>query len=114
MVTTGVFYMLNLKIVHETLNLIVIIILYEADKTHCKYDFPDIILLLQGRRERSPHTNKLRTRVTNICGNRRRQPSRSAMEGPPPGETSLMIKVIPVPGKYDFTLIILPPDYIIV
>ena len=32
-----------------------------------------------------PYTNKLRTRITQIWGNRRRQPNRSAMEGPPPG-----------------------------
>ena len=35
-----------------------------------------------------PHTKKLRTRVTHIWGYRRRQPNRSAMEGPPPGRTA--------------------------
>ena len=48
-----------------------------------------------------PHTKKLRTRVTHIWGNRRRQPNRSAMEGPLPGRTALLITVSPVPGKYD-------------
>lgn len=47
-----------------------------------------------------PHTNKLRTRVTHIRGNRRLQPNRSAMEGPLPGETALLITVFSVPGKY--------------
>ena len=59
-----------------------------------------------------PHTNKLRTRVTHIWGNRRRQPNRSAMEGPLPGRTALLITVSPVPGKYDLytfpTVFILP------
>ena len=48
-----------------------------------------------------PHTNKLRTRVTHIWGNRRRQTNRSAMEGPLPGRTALLITVSPVPGKYE-------------
>ena len=48
-----------------------------------------------------PHTKKLRTRVTHIWGNRRRQPNRSAMEGSLPGRTALLITVSPVPGKYD-------------
>ena len=47
-----------------------------------------------------PRTYKLRTRVTNICGYRKRQPNRSAMEGPRPGETAWMITVFSVPGKY--------------
>ena len=38
-----------------------------------------------------PHTNKLRTRVTHIWGNRRRQPNRSAMEGPLPGRTAFFV-----------------------
>ena len=49
-----------------------------------------------------PHTKKLRTRVTHIWGNRRRQPNRSAMEGSLPGRTALLITVSPVPGKYEF------------
>ena len=49
-----------------------------------------------------PHTKKLRTRVTHIWGYRRRQPNRSAMEGPPPGRTALLITVSSVPGKYAF------------
>ena len=47
-----------------------------------------------------PHTDKLRTRVTHIWGDRKRQPNRSAMEGPQPGRTALLITVSPVPGKY--------------
>lgn len=47
-----------------------------------------------------PHTEKLRTRVTHIWGNRSRQPNRSAMEGPLTGGTALLITVSPVPGKY--------------
>ena len=50
-----------------------------------------------------PHTNKLRTRVTHIWGNRRRQLNRSAMEEPLPGRTALLITVSPVPGKYALT-----------
>lgn len=51
-----------------------------------------------------PHTNKLRTRVTHIWGNRRRQPNRSAMGEPLPGETAYMITVFSVPGKYAYTM----------
>ena len=47
-----------------------------------------------------PHYHKLRTRVINICDNRRSQPNRSAMEGPHPGGTAFLITVSPVPGKY--------------
>ena len=47
-----------------------------------------------------PPTKKLRTRVTNICGDRRGQPNRSAMERPHSGPTTLVIVVQPVPGKY--------------
>ena len=47
-----------------------------------------------------PHTYKLRTRVAHIRGYRRHQPNRSAMEGPPPGETAWVITVLSVPGKY--------------
>ena len=49
-----------------------------------------------------PPTKKLRTRVTNICGDRRGQPNRSAMERPHSGPTSVLIEVQPVPGKYDW------------
>jgi len=49
-----------------------------------------------------PRTDKLRTRVTHIWGDRKRQPDRSAMEGPQPGGTALMITVSPVPGKYAY------------
>ncbi|KAK0048956.1 hypothetical protein Bpfe_021541, partial [Biomphalaria pfeifferi] len=41
-----------------------------------------------------PHTQKLRTRVTHIWGDRRLQPTRSAMDEPRPGRTALMITVI--------------------
>ena len=53
-----------------------------------------------------PHTNKLRTRVTHIWGNRRRQLNRSAMEEPLPGRTALLIMVSPVPGKYDLAKVL--------
>ena len=48
-----------------------------------------------------PPTKKSRTRVTNMCGDRRCQPNRSAMERPHSGPTALVIAVQPVPGKYD-------------
>ncbi len=48
-----------------------------------------------------PHYQKLRTRVTHIWGDRKGQPDRCAMEGPRPGGTSKLIKVTPVPGKYE-------------
>ena len=38
---------------------------------------------------------------TLICGDRRGQPNRSAMERPHSGPTALVIAVQPVPGKYD-------------
>ena len=47
-----------------------------------------------------PRYHKLRTRVTHIWGNRRRQPNRSAMGGPQPGGTAFLITVSSVPGKY--------------
>ena len=47
-----------------------------------------------------PPTQKWRTRVTHIWGDRRGQPNRSAMERPHPGRTPLLIRVPPVPGKY--------------
>ena len=49
-----------------------------------------------------PHYHKLCTRLTHIWGNRRGQPNRSAMEGPRPGGSALLITDSPVPGKYDF------------
>ncbi|KAI8783858.1 hypothetical protein BgiMline_024010, partial [Biomphalaria glabrata] len=36
-----------------------------------------------------PHTQKLRTRVTHIWGDRRLQPTRSAMSEPRPGRTAV-------------------------
>jgi len=48
-----------------------------------------------------PHKQKLCTRLTHIWGNRRGQPNRSAMEGPRPGGSALLITDSPVPGKYD-------------
>ena len=39
-------------------------------------------------------------------GNRRRQPNQSAMEGPLPGRTTLLIMVSPVPGKYDWLMFV--------
>ena len=52
-----------------------------------------------------PPTKKLRTRVTNICGDRRGQPNRSAMERPHSGPTTLVIVVQPVPGKYAWAML---------
>jgi hypothetical protein len=54
----------------------------------------------RGQRERSPHYQKLRARVIHIWDNRRGQPNRSAMEGPHPEGTTLVIMVTPTPGKY--------------
>ena len=47
-----------------------------------------------------PHYQKLYARVTHIWGNRRSQPSRSAMRGPHPERTSYVIKVPLASGKY--------------
>ena len=47
-----------------------------------------------------PNYHKLCSRVPHIRGNRRLQPSRSAMEGSRPGGTALLITVSPEPGKY--------------
>ena len=52
-----------------------------------------------------PHTTKLRTRETHIWGCRRRQPNRSAVEGPPPGKTALKITVSPVTGEYAYVTV---------
>jgi hypothetical protein len=56
-----------------------------------------------------PPTNKLRTRVTNISGDRRGQPNRSAMERPHSGPTGLLIAVQPVPGKYNWDRLCMAP-----
>ena len=49
-----------------------------------------------------PHYHKLRTRVTHIWGYRSGQPIRCAMDRPHTGETSIVTKVFPVPGKYAY------------
>ena len=43
-------------------------------------------------------------------GDRRRQPNRSAMRGPQPGRTTLVIMVSPVPGKYELPYLAVPPN----
>ena len=48
-----------------------------------------------------PHYQKLRTRVTHIWGNRKRQPNRSAMVRPLLGGSIFLIIDAPVPGKYE-------------
>ena len=48
-----------------------------------------------------PHFHKLCSRVSHIWGNRRGQHIRSAMDEPHPGETTFMIMVSPLPGKYE-------------
>jgi len=55
-----------------------------------------------------PHYHKFCTRLTHIWGNRRGQPNQSAMEGPRPGGSALLITESPVPGKYDFSLQAIP------
>ena len=52
-----------------------------------------------------PHYQKLYARVTHIWGNRRGQPNRSAMRGPRPGRTSLLIKVN-LPRQVSMNLIV--------
>ena len=47
-----------------------------------------------------PHYHKLYARVTHIWGNRGGQSNRSAMKGPRPGRTALLITVPPASGKY--------------
>ena len=58
-----------------------------------------------------PHYHKLCSRVSHIWGNRKGQPNRSAMEGPRPGGTSLLIKVSPEPGKYTEVMWLLPNQF---
>lgn len=48
-----------------------------------------------------PHYHKLCSRVSRIWGNRRGQHTRSAMDEPHPGRTTLVIMVSPLPGKYE-------------
>lgn len=50
-----------------------------------------------------PHYQKLYARVTHIWGNRGGQSNRSAMRGPRPGRTALVITVPPASGKYAWT-----------
>ena len=47
-----------------------------------------------------PHYQKLYARVTHIWGNRGGQSNRSAMRGPRPGRTALVITVPPASGKF--------------
>jgi len=49
-----------------------------------------------------PHYQKLYGRVTSVCGNRRGQPKRSAMQEPHPGRNTLVIIFTSPSGKYDF------------
>ncbi|CAN0221763.1 unnamed protein product [Hapterophycus canaliculatus] len=50
-----------------------------------------------------PHYQKLYARVTHIWGNRKGQPSRSAMKGPRLERTASLITVPPASGKYAFS-----------
>ena len=62
-----------------------------------------IIPLFQGTgtsANAGPHYQKLYARVTHIWGNRGGQSNRSAMRGPRPGRTALVITVPPASGKY--------------
>ena len=48
------------------------------------------------------HYQKLYGRVTNVCGNRRGQPRRSAMQEPHSGRNPFVIRLTSPSGKYDF------------
>ena len=48
-----------------------------------------------------PHYQKLYGRVTDVCSNRRGQPSPSAMKEPRPGRNPSMIRFASPSGKYD-------------
>ena len=48
-----------------------------------------------------PHYQKLYGRVTSVCGNRRGQPKRSAMQEPHPGRNTLVIIFTSPSGKYE-------------
>ena len=48
------------------------------------------------------HYQKLYGRVTDVCGNRRGQPRRSAMQEPHPGRSPFVIRFTSPSGKYAF------------
>ena len=60
----------------------------EGKQRRAGEDISDIRFILQGERERRPHTHKLYSRVAHIWGDRKGQPNRSAMERPRPGRTA--------------------------
>ena len=49
-----------------------------------------------------PHYQKLYGRVTDVCSNRRGQPSLSAMKEPRPGRNPSVIRFASPSGKYEF------------
>lgn len=49
-----------------------------------------------------PHYQKLYGRVTDVCSNRRGQPSPSAMKEPRPGRNPSVIRFASPSGKYEF------------
>ena len=49
-----------------------------------------------------PHYQKLYGRVTDVCSNRRGQPSPSAMKEPRPGRNPSVIRFASPSGKYGF------------
>jgi len=62
-------------------------------------------LVLKGvSADADPHYQKLYGRVTDVCSNRRGQPSPSAMKEPRPGRNPSMIRFASPSGKYDLLL----------
>ena len=51
-----------------------------------------------------PHYQKLYGRVTDVCSNRRGQPSPSAMKEPRPGRNPTMTRFASPSGKYGFQM----------
>ena len=56
-----------------------------------------------------PHYQKLYGRVTDVCSNRRGQPSPSAMKEPRPGRNPSLIRFASPSGKYAFLVIKMKP-----
>ena len=58
-----------------------------------------------------PHYQKLYGRVTDVCSNRRGQPSPSAMKEPRPGRNPSVIRFASPSGKYEFQTLFHRPTF---
>ena len=70
--------------------------------SQCFYIMNFVILRKGVSADADPHYQKLYGRVTDVCSNRRGQPSPSAMKEPRPGRNPSLIRFASPSGKYAF------------